>query len=520
MAPPTSHPVSDAVLRAVIESPPNIVIFALDQQYRYLAFNQNHWHTMKAIWGVEIRVGDCMLELIGREDDRVKARENFDRALAGESFSLIEAYGDEELNRRFYEDLYSPIRDANGRVIGLTLYLTDITEQRNQARELEDYRDRLEELVEQRTLEMLYAQKLESLGVLAGGIAHDFNNLLVGILGAADLALRSPTDPDRVQDHLTRIRNTAIRASELTNQMLAYAGQGPMETEVVNMNELVLEMGQLLQLSIAKTAVLVYELEDTPPIEADATQIRQVVMNLITNASEALDNRTGTITLRTGVQDPGNEQVETVFFDVEDTGVGMDEKTQARLFDPFFTTKFTGRGLGLAAVLGIVRAHNGELFVTSAPGDGSTFRVLIPHTAKQKTPEPVQSRPHREWSGEGMVLVADDEAGVRDICREVLELHGFDVLTTNDGAQCVDVYREHSDQIAVVLLDVTMPRMHGIEAAKQIRQIDPDARIVLFSGYTEPEATKRFQGERVSGFVQKPFRIDVLVTAIRDAIDH
>jgi signal transduction histidine kinase len=262
---------SEAVLQGILESPQNIVIFALDRGYRYLAFNENHARTMKHIWGVDIRPGDSMLDLIGREDDRNKAKINFDRALGGESFTVIEEYGDERIHRRFFEDIYSPIRDEHGSVIGLTVYLTDITEQRSAQIELEKHRNHLEELVRQRTIELesahaqlLHAQKLESLGVLAGGIAHDFNNLLAVILARAELAASLLPDYHPVRGHIDIVRDTSLEARMLTKQLLGYSGKGKFVVQTVNLSEMVQSMSQLLRASTRKSITLSFELSESP----------------------------------------------------------------------------------------------------------------------------------------------------------------------------------------------------------------------------------------------------------------
>ena len=297
---------SQAVLRAVLESPPDIVIFALDREYRYLAFNQNHARAIKSIWGVDVRVGDSMLEVIGRIDDRDKARRNFDRALAGEHFTLREEYGDERMQRRIYDDTYSPIQGDNGEIIGLTVYLTDITAQSLAELELQNYRARLEELVKQRTGELeaahaqlLRAQKLESLGVLAGGVAHDFNNLLAVILGRAELAMPALPAGHAARAHLDIVRDTALEARTLTRQLVAYAGRGRFTIQAVDLSEMVDGMSALLRASIRKSIALDFELSpEALVVQIDVTQGRQVVLNLVANAAEAIEGA-GRVVVRT-----------------------------------------------------------------------------------------------------------------------------------------------------------------------------------------------------------------------------
>jgi PAS domain S-box-containing protein len=379
--------------------------------------------------------------------------------------------------------------------------------------------------------QILHAQKLESLGVLAGGIAHDFNNLLVSILGNADLALTEMSEVAPAIESVREIRRAAIRASELTNQMLAYSGRGTFVVQAIDLNELVEEMGHLLRVSIARKTLLRYDLAaNLPAVEADAAQIRQVVMNLITNAADAIGDRSGAITIATGLLHASREYLaETyldeklppgpyVFLDVADTGCGMDAPTRARLFDPFFTTKFAGRGLGLAALLGIVRGHHGAVHVATEVGKGTTFRILLPcsdRPAQRQAPPP--PLPDVAAKG-GTVLIVDDEETVRNVARLMLQRFGMTVLTAADGKEGVDVFREHHAEIDAVLLDMTMPRLSGEDAFRQMRDIRKDVRVVLCSGYNEKEATSHFDGQGLAGFLQKPFELQSLVAKMREAI--
>jgi len=398
--------------------------------------------------------------------------------------------------------------------------------------ELAEQRDRQEEKRRQLEAKIEQAQKLESLGILAGGIAHDFNNLLMVMLGNADLALRDLSEVAPARPSVDEIKTAAVRASELTKQMLAYAGKGRFVVEALDLNELIEEMGHLLGVSISKKVVLRYEFADNlPAVEADATQMRQVVMNLITNASEAIGDRSGAISIATGVMEAGREYLGGtyldedlpegyyVFMEVADTGCGMDEKTRSKVFDPFFSTKFTGRGLGLAAVLGIVRGHGGAIKVYSELGKGTTFKVLLPCSERPPQAAPAEgAEPAETRRDSGLLLVADDEEGVRTIAKRMLEGAGFTVLTAGDGRECVDVFRERADEIAAVLLDMTMPHMDGEETFRELRQIRPDVRVILTSGYNEQEATSRFTGKGLAGFIQKPYRYDDLLAKLREIL--
>jgi PAS domain S-box-containing protein len=377
--------------------------------------------------------------------------------------------------------------------------------------------------------QILHTQKLESLGVLAGGIAHDFNNLLTGIMGNASLALLnlSPTAPARA--YLEQIEIGSQRAADLCKQMLAYSGRGKFLVQPLDLSRVVEEMAHLLEVSISKKAVLKYRLESNlSPIEADVTQVRQVIMNLITNASDAIGERSGIITLTTGAMQCDREYLKSTYLtaelpeggyayiEVSDTGRGMDKETMSRIFDPFFTTKFTGRGLGLAAVLGIVRGHRGMLKVYSEPGRGTSFKVLFPLSNKELAAI-ATTRPDRATGlrGTGTILVVDDEETVRALAVHTLEAFGFQALTANDGGQAVELFAERGGQgIDLVLLDLTMPHMGGEETFRELRRINPDVRVLLSSGYTEQEATDRFAGKNLAGFIQKPYRATALLERI------
>ena len=414
----------------------------------------------------------------------------------------------------------------NGQTPGCHMTISDVTERRHA--ELE--RHRLEAKIQE-------AQKLESLGVLAGGIAHDFNNLLTGILGFASLAqTQVPTDSP-AQDGLQHIVRAVERAAELVRQMLAYAGKGGCAIAPIDLSQLASEMLDLLQASLSKKAELRLDLPTgLPLIEADAAQVRQVFMNLLTNAAEALGDHVGANTLRTGViaadqtylaktylQDNPPEGI-YVFVEVADTGCGMAEETALKIFEPFFTTKFTGRGLGLASVLGIVRAHHGAILLQSQPEHGTTFRVLFP--AVQQTSLPIVpkkfpsipvSAEHRQETA--TVLVADDEEPVRSVAKAVLRRSGFTVLTASDGWEALEVFRAHRDAIDAVLLDLTMPRLGGAEVLRDIRRERADVPVILSSGYDEQDALAHFPGAGLAGFIQKPYRADDLLVKVRQALD-
>ncbi|HEY4745171.1 MAG TPA: response regulator, partial [Desulfuromonadaceae bacterium] len=373
--------------------------------------------------------------------------------------------------------------------------------------------------------QLLHAQKLESLGVLAGGIAHDFNNILMAIIGNSDLALMRINPESPAVDNLRSIETAAARAADLAKQMLAYSGKGAFVVENHDVNDLLEEMLHILQVSISKKAVLRLNLNrPLPPVEADATQIRQIVMNLVINASEAIGDKSGVIAISTGCMDCARSYLKDVWLDeniseglyvyieVTDSGCGMDKETLAKLFDPFFTTKFTGRGLGMAAVLGIVRGHKGAIRVYSEPGKGSSFKILLPASGKPAEIFNHAGR-HDDWRGSGTVLLVDDEETIRGIGREMLKELGFDVVTANDGREAIEMYKSRSD-IAFVILDLTMPHVDGEQCFRELRVVNPDIRVIMSSGFSEQEVTQKFVGKGLAGFIQKPYKLSIL----RDAI--
>jgi PAS domain S-box-containing protein len=413
----------------------------------------------------------------------------------------------------------SVLYDSAGRVVSILSLVQDITE-RVLAEEATRRADAERQMLERKLQE---SQKLESLGVLAGGIAHDFNNLLTGVLGNASLARAMLAADTEIAVHLEEIETAATRAADLCKQMLAYSGKGRFVVKRLDVNALVEETAQLLRISISKKAVLQFELApELPAVVGDATQMRQVIMNLVINASEAIGEASGFITLRTGLvradatwlQEalPAPEAVpgDYVFFEVTDTGRGMSPDVQAKIFEPFFTTKFTGRGLGLAAVLGIVRGHKGALKVTSHEGRGTTFCVLLPCTGGLADVANEALLPRSEWRGTGTVLIVDDEETVRASTARMLEHVGYRTMFAEDGRDGVEKFRASAEAISLVLLDLTMPHMDGSEAYREITALKPDARVLLMSGYTEQDAIARFTGDGIAGFLQKPFTLRAL----------
>lgn len=400
---------------------------------------------------------------------------------------------------------------------GVSLDITDQEKAENERHEIEK--------------QMLQAQKLESLGVLGGGIAHDFNNLLMGMLGHADLALTKLPDDAPSRKNIEEVIVSAQRAADLANQLLAYSGEGKFIVETTNISNMVEEMSNLLKVSISKMAKLKFNLnKNIPPVKCDPTQIRQVIMNLIVNASDALDGKSGEISVSTGVTeltaDSFNDTClnsklpdgKYVFAKISDTGIGMDEKTRLGVFDPFFTTKFAGRGLGLAAVMGIIRSHKGTIALESALGKGTTFTFYIPASSAAIKKQINDTPDNKQWKGSGTVLVADDEESVRDVAKMMLETIGFDVVVTHDGAKALNEFSNNQDRYCSILLDLTMPNLGGIETYHKIREIDPNIPIILSSGYNKQDEITHIQGNNAPVFLKKPYRLNYIREIFRLAL--
>ena len=412
----------------------------------------------------------------------------------------------------------APIRDEQGKIIaGITVF-TDMTEHK----EYEHNRRKFEGQLQQK-------QKLESLGSLAGGIAHDFNNLLMGIMGNADLAKQSVAHPSPALQSLEEILKAAQSAAELCHQMLAYSGKGQFELRDVDINEIVSEMVQMIEVTAARKGAVRYEFADQlPTIQVDPAQVRQIIVNLIMNAAESLESMNGMITISTGLVECDqndlagsylNEELPEgfyVYLEVADNGCGMEKDAIERIFDPFYTTKFTGRGLGLAAVLGIVRGHKGAIKVHSEVGKGTVFKVFFPVAEEKPIPNPEVPT---IWRGNGAVLLVDDEAYVRDVGARMLEWIGFSVFLAEDGLDALDVYQKHREKIVIVLLDMTMPRLGGEECLAALRKAGCNVPVILSSGYNQSDIMPQLTDAGLTRFIQKPYRAEALRTLIREIFE-
>ena len=413
-------------------------------------------------------------------------------------------------------------RDSEGRARRAAGTHTDVTAQKRMEEERVAFQHKV-----------LEAQKLESLGLLAGGIAHDFNNLLTVVLGQATFLRVARKSPEETEASLQQIESAARRASDLCRQMLVYAGGGSFAMQAVDLNALLTGMTPLLRHSVRKDAQIEFDLAgDLPPMEADATQLRQIVMNLLTNASEALGPKGGSIRISTASRSPTHAEMRDAVYvsdlppgrrvclTVCDNGSGMTPAVRAKIFEPFFTTKFTGRGLGLAAVLGIVRAHRGIFCVRSEPGAGSTFTLFFAASATAAAAKTAPAEP-KALSGaatRARILLADDEPAVLSMAVAVLKHHGYHVESAVNGREAVERFAANPSQYGAVVLDFTMPELNGVGALMEIRRLRPGVAAVLMSGFGPSDAFERLPAENPPLFLQKPFAQHELLARVAEAV--
>jgi two-component system, cell cycle sensor histidine kinase and response regulator CckA len=502
-----------AEIEAIYEYSP-VGLCVLDTQLRFVRVNRR-FAEMNGL-PAEAHIGKTPREIAS---GLAQASEEAIRRVleTGEPLLNFEAAGETSARpgiRRSWNEHWFPLRDSTGAIVGLSVAAEETTD-----------RKRAEERLRE-------AQKMESLGVLASGVAHDFNNLLVGVVGNASLAQEMLPPGHPASELLDGVLRTGEQAAHLTRQMLAYSGKGKFVTELLDLSVLIPEMTGLVRPSIPNKVELKLDLgDDLPPTEADRGQIQQVFTNLTLNAAEAIGSHEGRITVSTGVREideafrlshteaadaaPGKH----VYLRVEDTGSGMDEATKARIFDPFFSTKFIGRGLGLAAVAGIVRGHRGVITVASAPGRGTTFTVLFPAAQAKAAHGPAAAGGDTALDGAAAILVVDDEAMVRHMVAKALERHGYTVLAAESGLAAIDVFRRHPGDIDLVVLDLSMPGMSGQDVLPELRKVRPGAKVLISSGYGETEAMSMFAGQRVCGFIQKPFTLKRIAEKVKSCLE-
>jgi len=454
------------------------------------------------------------------EQHRAQVRKAIQDAIAkNEPFKVTYAIRDASGAEKWVWEQGRAVTGDDGSVLFLEGFITDITERVV----AEEERHKIETHLQQ-------TQKLESLGVLAGGIAHDFNNLLMAVLGNVDLALMELPETSPVRKNLAEIEAVSRRAADLCRQMLAYSGKGQIAVKALNLNESIREVSHMLGLSVSKKVSLQFVFADAlPPVQADTTQMHQLLMNLVVNASEAVGDHQGTVTVSTGARTFAREDFtgvvlgdklapgQFVWCSVADTGCGMSRATQARIFDPFYSTKFTGRGLGLATALGIVRGHKGAIKVESEEGKGSIFTVFLPVAAGAAAKDAVAGGDAIP-RGTGTVLVVDDDERIRGLAKGMLERLGYKALLAADGREAIDVYRARQKEVECIILDLTMPNMDGEETCREIRSINPAAKVIMSSGYDEQEVEQRFAGLGIVGFIQKPYRLPLLARILQQHI--
>ncbi|HOQ32639.1 MAG TPA: PAS domain S-box protein [Candidatus Hydrogenedens sp.] len=403
---------------------------------------------------------------------------------------------------------------------GIVAGIIDIREQKKFEQQREQMQERIHQL-----------QKIQSLETLAGGVAHDFNNLLMAMIGSAELALHEVPEISVARGYLNSIIIAGKKGSELAQQMLSYAGRKKLLTNRVNLNKMIGEMVQIIQSSISKKVVLKLDLaEQIPLVEGDITQLSQIIMNLVINANEAIGNKSGVIIIRTSASLCDSKYLDTLFLpgelkeglyvviEVIDTGCGMDEETKKHIFEPFYTTKFTGRGLGLSSVLGIIKSHHGGIKLYSEKGKGTAFKIFLPAIEWMEEKDTAFTEEKKELRYEGKFILAEDEDTVRAITQRMLEYLGFEVLAAVDGREAIQLFKEHKDDIKCVLLDLTMPHVDGIEACIEMKKIKKEIPIILTSGYPHEQIATKTNIELFSNYVQKPFRFDGLKEIIQQVL--
>ena len=400
--------------------------------------------------------------------------------------------------------------------------------------ELHGYAKVVRDFTDRRQLDeaMRQTQKLESVGVLAAGVAHDFNNVLTAIMGNVSLVRRrlvSLNVDGQVDTLLAAAERAGNRAADLVKQLLNYAGKGRREMRPIDIGQVMKDALAIVQASVSKKITITRDIPaNSPTLEGDVGQIQQLILNLVLNGAEAIGENNGEVSIRVRVRDVAEAEIAKKYapfpmppgayteIQVSDNGIGMDERTLQQIFDPFFTTKFMGRGLGLAAALGIVRSHGGGIAVESHRGRGTSFTVLLP--AEQETTSEnllTLSEAITETArGEGLILVVDDEVAIRSIIQHVLEDLGYTVVTAEHGAQALELFDHIPDEVKLVLLDVNMPVLDGGETAVALRERKPDIPILVMSGIADDDALRRFETMRISGFIPKPFAPDQLAQAI------
>ncbi len=503
----TEKNLNDVVMRynGIYNNTTDSIFWIKDENGSFIIENVNPAHEINSGIGNDMVAGNNIEEILSPEIAAPVIKNYRECMTKGEPVSYEEEVPLEGGNKFFFT-LLVPILDENkkySRIVGFSRDITASKSMENSVR---------------------HTQKLESLGVLAGGIAHDFNNLLLAIIGNIELTIYTFPGKGFQQQYLEKAILTSRRAADLCAQLLAYSGRGISEYKKLNINSLITEMLAILEVSVSKKTIFDIKLAgNLPGINADPSQIRQIVMNLVINASESLGESEGNVYLTTGKNYFKKSELTTawtgeelnegdyVWIEVSDNGCGMSEETLTHLFDPFFTTKFTGRGLGLSAVLGIVRGHKGTITVKSTPGKGSAFSVFFPASEQDDEIHEIHANETENPITGGIAMIVDDEEEVRKVTGSMLEICGFSVITSDNGHDALQklsaIKNEKRESVRVILLDLTMPHMDGSETFRKIKEITPESRIILMSGYSEHDLSQKFADTGISGFLQKPFQL-------------
>jgi two-component system, cell cycle sensor histidine kinase and response regulator CckA len=503
---------SEARYRTLVELSPDPVVIL---QGRGFAFVNAAFTRLFGFTQEDVRAGLSFLDMVP-EPEQPAARAQYAARLAGEVVPPTYRLDVRAKNGRLIPcETSARLIQFEGKPADL-VFVRDVTV-------------RVEAAEQQRRLDarLQQTQKLESLGLLAGGVAHDFNNLLMGILGNVSLLRQEVPASPTCQDGLDTIETAAQRASELCQQLLAYAGRQPPKTQRIDLGALVAETAKLLVAALPPQVRLVEQLApQLPTLIADVTQVRQAIMNLITNAADACGDGPGVITVRTGFTEcsaeflaehgVGSDAVPGgyAYVEVADTGAGMPPSTLERAFEPFFTTKASGRGLGLVTVRGCVRAHHAALEVKSTPGEGSRFRLLFPTDATRAQPTREARDEAPQPAASGLVLVVDDEQLVRNVIAAVVRSEGYDVITAAQGAEALTYFREHQPRIVALVVDMRMPFMSGEEVVRAVRQLSPDMPALLTSGYHDQDLGDLLGQRAPTQFIQKPFTSEILLSSL------
>jgi PAS domain S-box-containing protein len=619
---------SHTLLSSIIESPKQIIILSLDRDYRYTAFNEVHANEMKRVWGVDIELGKRILDYIPGDEDREKAERNYERVIKGEPLFQIEEYG-EPGNRFSYELTYNPILDEKANVVGLTLFIFDVSENKRAEEALreseEKYRSMMEsmkdaayicslefrieymnprmisrigrdavgelchkaiydrnekcswcvfdqiqqgehveyelanpkdnhyysisnspilhfdgsiskltifrDITESKSIEaqLHQARKMESIGTIAGGIAHDFNNLLYMIVGNTELALEDIPEWNPTHANLEEVKAASLRAAGIVKQLLNFSRKSAQKLIPVGAITIIKDALKFMRSTIPTTVEIRKNLPDMDiTIMADSIQINQILMNLCTNASQAMEETGGTIDIvveneslkeSSGTNYPDLTAGEYVKITVSDTGPGIDSEVIGRIFDPYFTTKEVGKGsgMGLAVVHGLVKNHNGAITVDSEPGKGATFTILFP--VIDERPEIEVKIPEEVPLGNETILFVDDEKSIAQMIGQMLKRLGYKVETKLNPVEAIELFKADPEAFDLVITDMTMPQMTGIKLSEKLKEIRPDIPVIISTGHSSLIDEEKAKAMGIDGYVMKPIMKSEIAIAIRKVLD-